>query len=109
MSATCEFRIRYLFRISDFEFVSDFEFRISSFRMIGLELPFSPRGSPFPRRPRRRIALQSPQGPLNIRGDTFAFLVERRPERGENLPVFSQDFQLFQHLIDLRKGEMRSD
>jgi hypothetical protein len=34
------------------------------------------------------IALQGPQGPLNIGGDRFAFLVNGHTVRGQDLPVF---------------------
>ena len=38
--------------------------------------------APFPGCIRSRIALQCPQGPLNIRRDTFTFLVDRHAVRG---------------------------
>src|SRR5438128_3186269 len=62
-----------------------------------------------PRWPRSGIALQSPQGPLNIGNDTFAFLPDRHTVRGKNLQVFSQAFEFFQHFIDLSKRDMTSN
>ncbi len=56
---------------------------------------------------RGRSTLQFPEGRLNICRNALAFLVDRRPLRGQNLPVFFQALKLFQHFIRFRKRDMR--
>src|SRR5262245_61278210 len=55
------------------------------------------------------IALQCPQGPLNLCGDLLTFLLDRHALCGQNLPVFSELFKLFSHVVHLSIRERRSN
>src|SRR5205823_1800480 len=56
---------------------------------------------PFLERVGGRIALQGPQCSLHLGNDALAFVVDRRPLRGQNLPVLEQVVELLPHFIDL--------
>src|SRR5262249_34684347 len=56
---------------------------------------------------RGSIALQRPQGPLNVGGDALAFMVDRGAVAGQNLPVFLHVLQLLEEFIHVRTRDLR--